>query len=367
MRIEDLRARAAWSRIRFFTPQQRFTAAREVRALRNPEVTRIILAEAGEATRNEPRLAEEWTRFSIQLLDMVSERLLSADQRRELLGKAHTHLGNALRVGGDHQAAGAAIRMATELLTDRNAEFADLLSVHASLTFDMGDLEGATKLLNQGQTLYTELRDRRGIARMSIQHACYLAELRPKEARYLAEQAIDLLPRTDFRLEMLARCIISESLAHERDGPGALLKFEEARPLISQFKEAWLDIRVQYLEACILEAHNYIADAERLYREVARLFWHREMYRDSFLVRLRLVEFLVGRNRFTEAAEVCRSAVKLLGETNAHTQMNEVLARSFRSGGSKGAEGRSIPNPTRLYGLPLGCASRAPARDCSVR
>jgi len=319
-------------------------AAREVGALRTPEVVRVVLAEAGEATRNEPSLAVEWLRFAIQLVDMIPERLFAAEQRRERLGQAYANLGNALRVGGDYQDAGTAIQKASELLNERNVSRAQLLSFHSSLTYDMGDIPGAVELLNQGQQIYTELRDRSGIARLGIQHANFLRELQPAEARWIAEQTLLLVPRTEPRLEMLARCVIAECHADEHDGEGALVKLEEARPHLRQFQEPWVDTRTQLLEARILEELEYIADAERLYAEVARLLWFREMYRECFIVRLRLVEFYLGRKRVREAAEVCRKAVNFLSETNAHTQMKEVWQTLFETVEADSLKGDALPN-----------------------
>jgi tetratricopeptide (TPR) repeat protein len=340
-----MRARAVWSRLRYFTPQKRITAAREVRALRMPEVARIVLNEADEATRNEPRLAEEWARFAIQLLDIIPERLLRAEERLELLGQTYTCLGNALRVGGDFQEAATVIEKAHGLLDSNwNGSLAQLLSIHASLEYDMGDIAGAVGLLNRGQAIYLELRDRHGIARLEIQHANYLVDTRPTEARAIAEEALLLLPRTELRLEVIARCIISECLAEEDDGQAALAKLTATRPLIKQFREVWVEGRVQLLEARILESLGWIADAERLYTEVARLYWLRELYRESFLVRLRLVEFLVGRDRAKDAAEVCRVSAKLLAETDAHVQMKEVWQELFEALEAKALHANALPN-----------------------
>src|SRR5687768_9236071 len=90
--VEEMRARAVWSRIRYFTPQQRFRAAQETRSLRTLGVFRNILAEACDATRTEPNLAEEWATFSIQLLEMLPSRELPAEARREKFGEAYTVL-----------------------------------------------------------------------------------------------------------------------------------------------------------------------------------------------------------------------------------------------------------------------------------
>jgi tetratricopeptide (TPR) repeat protein len=327
-----MRARAAWSRIRYFTPHQRFKAARETRSLRTAEVARVVLIEAFSATRNEPKQAEEWASFGIQLLEILSTREVAGDQRRERLGEAYTILGNARRVGHDYQGAAAAIQTAYgHLENNPTAHLADLCSIHASLKDAIGDLEGAVWLIERGLEIYTALRNRHGVGRLKVQHANILRETQPTEARVIAADAILVLPRAEVRLEMLARCIISQSFAETRDGKAALTQLEETRPLISQFREAWLDCRVQFLEALILETLGYIADAERLYREVARLFWLREMYRESFMVRLRLFEFYLRRNRVQEAAEVCSKAVRLLGETDAHAQMKEVWQRLYEA------------------------------------
>lgn len=340
-----MRARAVWSRLRYFTPQQRLKAARETRSLRKPEVALVVLAEAGEVTRNEPKLAEEWVGFGIQLLDLIPERLLATDRRNELRGAAFSHLGNALRVGGSYQGAVAALQKASDLLNGTaNEHHAHLLSVQASLKYDLGDIEGAVERLNRAQEIHSELRNRTGIALLGVQHANFLRETSPSEARTIANEALFLLPRTEFRLEMLARCVIAECLVEEHDGHGALLRLEETRPLCRQFQEVWVNSRVQLLEAYILDELGYIADAERLYVELARSLWIREMYRESYIVRLRLVEFLVKRKRTREAAEVCRQAVLMLSETRVHRQMGDVWQALFEAAEAQALKLEIIPS-----------------------
>jgi tetratricopeptide (TPR) repeat protein len=307
-RVEEFRARAAWSRIRYFTPHQRLKAARETRALRSNKVVGVVLSEAFEITRNEPGLAGEWATFGIELVALLPTKELADQQRIARLGEAYTVLGNAFRVGNDYQDATAAIQTAYAHLENRwDAHLANLYSIHASLTDNMGDIEGAVSLIEKGIEIYTALRDRTGIARLKVQHANILREVHPAEARVIAADALLVLPHTEFRLAMLAHCIISQALAEAGDGDAALVQLEEARPLINQFREPWLDYRVQFLEALILEKVDHIADAERLYAEVARIFWHREMYRESFMVRLRLFEFTCGGS---ELRKLRKSAVR---------------------------------------------------------
>lgn len=157
-RIEELRARAAWSRIRFFTPQQRLKAARETRSLRTNKVLGVVLSEAFEISRNEPGLAGEWATFGIQLVELLPTKELAGQERSGRLGAAYSVLGNARRVGNDYQGATAAIQTAYAHLENReDAHLADLYSIHASLTDNMGDIEGAVGLIEKGIEIYTAL------------------------------------------------------------------------------------------------------------------------------------------------------------------------------------------------------------------
>ncbi len=323
--VEQARARAAWSRLRYLTPHQRFKAARETRALRTPAVFRVALADASAATGGEAKLAEEWATFAVDLLELLPAGSLSAEQRKEHRGEGFGVLGNSRRRTGDFPGSAAAFQAAQESLPGgTSAARARVLSFQASLAYDMGDLEGAVDLISQSRQIYAALRDRHGLARLGIKHANFLREVQPAEARTIAADTLLVLPRTELRLEMLAHCIIAETLAESQDGRGAMERLQEARPLLSQFNEEWLACRLQFLEARILEALGFLADAERLYAEAARLSWHSESYRESFMIRLRQFEFYLGRKRHREAAEVCRKAVVLLGETSAHGQMKEV-------------------------------------------
>src|ERR1700681_348558 len=130
-----------------------------------------------------------------------------------------------------------------------------LLSVHASLVGDTGQLEDAVLLESRAAEIYRNAGDFKGLATMRIQTADTLQKSnRPSEAIRTAEDALTLLTPDCIRLEMLARSIITESMVALDRLTEALKSYEATKPLYDEVGDELTLLKAEYLEAKILDA-----------------------------------------------------------------------------------------------------------------
>jgi hypothetical protein len=309
------------------TATEQVEALRSMKSLQTWGMFSTLLEEAARHAAADPTSGEHIATLGLVLVDHLGERYAEA-LRNDFRGEAWTVIANCRRLGTDWKGAGAAIVAARNLLAagthDLLAE-ASLLSIQASLATDTGRVERTRGLLGRASELYVAQRDWSGAARIVVQEASALQELFPEEALEKAFQALRLLGESDARLTMYARSIITEVLIVLGRIPEALQNFEETRPLYEQFPEPRVQLRVQFIEARLLDAGDCIREAERLYSAVAFACSEAELYKDAFVARLALLDFYVRRERMNKAANVCREAVATMERLGiAHDQMRAV-------------------------------------------
>jgi hypothetical protein len=361
---ERLRARAHWAGLKEKAPKKQAEALRSTRSFQTSGMFSTLLEEAERTAATDSVLAEHNAHLALILVECLDERY-AEELRNDRRGEAWTIIANCRRLAADFKGAGAAIIAARNLLAagtgDAQAE-ARLLSIQASLAADTGRVELTRGLLGRARELYIKERDWAGAARITVQEGSALQELFPEEALDKASQALRLLRKSDIRLTMYAKSIMTESLILLGQIPDALRNFEETRPLYEQFPEPRVQIRVQFIEARLLDAGECIREAEKLYLEAVRAFNEAELYKDSFMARLELFGFYVKRDRRDKAADVCREAVAFMEKLGiAHEQMLGVW-RHLLHCAEQGRLDRTTVETFRAYVLRhwSAPASRAP-------
>jgi tetratricopeptide (TPR) repeat protein len=199
-----------------------------------------------------------------------------------------------------------------------------LLSVHASLACNTGQLEDAVLLVSRAAELYRNAGDFKGLATMKIQAADVLYD-KPSEAIPMAEDALALLTPDCLRLEMLARSIITDCMVALGRLPEALKSYEATKPLYDEVGDELTLFKAEYLEAKILDALGYARESEKLFRSAVDGTTEMEAYRLSFLFRFAFFESLFKRNALGKAARLCQEGIDLLQKTDRiHPQMCQV-------------------------------------------
>src|SRR5215210_7881572 len=179
-------------------------------------------------------------------------------------------VANCRRMAGDWRGSAAALATARGHLlrgTGKPTREARLLSIQASLAMDTGRLEQALELLGRSSELYGKAQDTEAAMSVTVQEAStLLAACRHEEAITRAEEALSELTPKDARLEMLARNIITASLALLGRPDEALQSFRATQPLHRQLRGRSTELQVSYLEALLLDAQDHVREAEKAYR-----------------------------------------------------------------------------------------------------
>jgi hypothetical protein len=322
--LEYLRSRSLWTRLRDQEPEHQRNRLRASAELRTQTFFRIILEDATVAGFSDPYRGEQGALLARDVAAFLPDQYYPYNLRRDFEAEALTVVANCRRLASDWQGSSAAIKEAKERLehgTGNRARFARLLSIHASLACDTGNLEAALDILARAGALYKEDREIDGLAGIIIQEAAILL---------IAGRADDAIDRAgevlaigalSTRLEMIAKSLITEALIVAKRAGEALLAYHKNRDLYAQFPD--FGLRVGYLEGRLLEALGYEEDSESLLKHVAEEYWHSEQYKEAFRTLFALFEVLYRRSSFTKAENICEEAVRWieLAGTACHHQI----------------------------------------------
>lgn len=328
--VANLRARAWWAELRRLPPGRQIDRIKGVASLQTQEIFDRLAEEAARIAQNDPPRGEETACVAYALASMLPRSRSSEQLRNDLQSEAMGIVANCRRLAGNWQGSAAALDVARGHLrrgSGRPAREARLFSIQASLAMDTGHLEQALAWLAQAAAIYRRAQDSAGVASINIQEAnTLLAACRYEEAIARAEDALRLLTPQEARLEMLARSIVTESLAALGCSSEALRSFLTTRPLYDQFGERRAQLMVGYLEARLLDCMGYSGESEVYYRAVVAGYMETEQYKEAFRIILTLFESLFRQGALDRAARACEDAIEMLEQagTDYHSQMKEV-------------------------------------------
>lgn len=311
-----LRARAWWAELKPLSKKERLARIETVRALQTRELFDTILAEASTDALSDPCRGEDSAVVAYTLAGLLSESRCPKAVKHDLQSAALGVVGNCRRLSGDWQGSGAAFQDAQSHLdrgTGDSARAARLLSFRASLAADMGHHEKALALLANAAAFYRNLQDHAGVAFTAVQEAStFLAAHRHEEAVTRAEEALRWSMPKDTRLEILARNILTASLAYLGRPDEALRSLHATRPLFELFGGHWSESQLAYLEALVLDSLGFEQEAETAFRIIVAGLMEAGSYKNAFLILLTRVELLFRRGALDKAARACTEAIGLL-------------------------------------------------------
>lgn len=231
--LNGIRARVAWEELAGLTPGRQASRIETATRLRTPEMVGTILAAAGAAAGEDPDLGARHARLAHAVAGMLSRTACPPRRRSDLQAEAMLSVANCLRLAGDFSASADALDAAQRHLAQGTGDAAKqvrLLSVRASLASDTGHADEALELVDRAAALCRQPQSS-SMPLISVQRAsALLAAFRYEDALTRAEAALRSLPAGEARLELLARSIISESLAHLDRGSEALRSLTASRP-----------------------------------------------------------------------------------------------------------------------------------------
>src|SRR5579872_3814722 len=236
--IEWLRAKGWWAELKELSPREQAQKVNSVAAIHQCEVVKTIIREAKLVSSRDPYSGEHLALTAHMLVDHLPTAEFPDPRKDSLRLSAMTVVANSRRLVSDWDGSFAAISTATAYcLAGRTApsEEAYLLSVHASLVSDVGQLENAILLVDRAADIYRSTGDFKGLATMKVQAAGVLqGASKPDEAILMAEEALTLLTPDCVRLEMLARSIITECLVALGRLSEALRSYEATKSLYDE-------------------------------------------------------------------------------------------------------------------------------------
>lgn len=322
--VELLRARGWWAELKDLPRGEQSSRLRAVASLQTLQFFETLLDEARRHSLVDPHAAEQGALLAGDLAALLPRRSYPETLRNDLQAEALTVVANCRRLKADWPGALAAISEARELLkrgTGDPTREALLLSMHAALAGDTGNLEAALSLLARSISLYRSEKDLEGIAWTATQEAgTLLAADRAEEACNRAEEVLSL-PCLGRRMEMLARSIIIEGLVLLDRTREALHRFLETRQLYEEFPED--APRVGYLAARLLDALGHVREAERIFRDVAQKNLDAEHYKEAFLTFLTLFESHFKRGALDKAAKLCEEVLSLPELVSCRAQVRQ--------------------------------------------
>jgi len=329
--VGALRAKGWWAELRDLSPRDQAEKVSSVAAVQKKEVFEEIVQEAKHLGPIDPFAAEHLAMSAHLLVDRLPASEFPGRVKEGLRLSAMTVVANSRRLASNWTGALSAISEAQRCQArgqPSTTERAYLLSIHASLLCDLGQLDESISLVIQAAGLYQSIGDPKGVAAMKVQasDALYGAG-KADEAIKMAEDALALLSSDSeaVRLKLLARSIIIESMVALGRPTAARRRYEATKHLYHEVGGRLTLLRGEYLEAKLLDALGHARESEKLFRKAIDGVTEMEVYRLSFLFRFAFFESLFKRDALGKAARLCEESIELLQITKgSHAQMSQV-------------------------------------------
>jgi len=251
-------------------------------------------------------------RAALTVTDLLPEPHHPRSLKNDLRGEIMTVVANCRRLAADFPGSAAAVEEARRHLAQGTGDpglEARLLSIHCSLSTDLGDLEKALLYVRRAMELYRELEDWQAVAHNAVKEAgCLLAANQTVEAIERAHFALERMPPHELRLQVLAKLILVEGLVLLERPLEAVPYLTDAKSLCAQ-ADPGTRLRALYYEARLLDGLDRVKESEKLFRKAVKTYFDQELYKEAFLTLLTLFECLCRRGALGKAAALCEEAI----------------------------------------------------------
>jgi tetratricopeptide (TPR) repeat protein len=324
-----------WAELAKLSAAQRQLRLQNDRRFHHWGLLRELLEQAGAMGRNDPEEAVEVAQLAVFLAERLEGDDLSEERRADLLGAAWGVLGNARRIATDFTGAAAALHQAAKILAEGTGDLmeeAQLLSLQASLKFDLGRFEEAAAELIPAMRIYELLEDQHLVGRALLNRASALRLLDLPAAIGLLRQALALIdPQRDPMLALSAQHNLALFLNESGKPLDALALLQKNRPLYAQFPVKQIQLRLRWLEAQVSRSLGDLEGATHGFEDVREAFFHANLRQEFSLVSIELAEVQFARQSYDAAIEAVAGLHEVLAGWNLHAECLGVLLLLRRS------------------------------------
>jgi tetratricopeptide (TPR) repeat protein len=285
----------------------------------------LLLKKSREATFNDPNRAVELVNLALRVVRHLGTAY-DPNWVLDLRARCFGYLGNARRVLGELRSAeDAFLKAETYLARSMTGSIevkAELLDLKASLRRAQRRFDEALNLVGESLSLYRQLGDSHGAAKLILARAQILGEMGD------LDQAIELLraggaeidPTSEQRLFIYARYNLLSGLTLAE-------RFEEAQTLLPEVRSLFertaqpLDlVRLSWAEGLIDLGLGRLGPAEAAFREVRGEFLARQMGYDAALVSLDLARLYAQEDCVEDLKRLSAGLMPIFESRDVHRE-----------------------------------------------
>lgn len=323
--VEGRQAPELWARLAERPYGDQLREIEEDEELHAWGLCQLLLRRSREATFNDPGKAVELANLALRVVRHLGVAY-DPGWVMDLRARCFAYLGNARRVLGELRSAEDAFLKAETCLarsTTGNAEIrAEVLDLKSSLRRAQRRLDEALALVDDALSLYRELQDHHGVAKLILARVQILAELGN------LEQAIEMLQTSSAEIEQAREARLFTYARYNLLGCLTLAeRYAEAQELLPEVRDLFqqtaqvLDlVRLHWTEGLIDLGFGRLGPAEAAFREVRKEFLERQMGYDAALVSLDLARLYAQEGCVDDLKRLAAELMPIFESQDVHRE-----------------------------------------------
>lgn len=296
--------------------ERRLLLIRNSRRFQSWGLCELLVEKAFNAGFENAPKAVELGSLAVEIVQLLDEKDSSPELVEDLKGRAHSILGNALRIGGHLAEANNHFGLAEESLargTGDQLERARNRELKSVLLAENRKYAEALGLLDEAIEIYSSQREEHRLGRTLINKGNQLAEKGDMAGAVAALR--EGIKRVDFFLEPRLELVAKHNLVHYLYQIG---RYHQAIALLPETRElhrtmgCQLDrVRFRWLEGKILRDSGDLERAEATLEEVKGYFVEQQIAHDSALVSLDIAAIYLRQKRTSELKQLAAQMLSI--------------------------------------------------------
>lgn len=323
--VEGRQAPELWARLAERSYPDQLREIEEDEELHAWGLCQLLLRQSREASFKDPVKAVELANLALRAVRHLGVAY-DPNWVTDLRARCFAYLGNARRVLGELRSAEDAFLKAENCLarsmTGNIQIRAEVLDLKSSLRRAQRRLDEALDLVNESLSLYRELQDGHGVAKLILARVQILGE------RGDLAEAIEVLQRGSAEIEPAREPRLFAYARYNLLGCLTLAeRYAEARELLPEVRDLFrqtpqpLDLlRLQWAEGLIDLGFGRLGPAEAIFREVQKEFLDRQMGYDAALVSLDLARLYAQEGCVDDLKRLAAELMPIFESQDVHRE-----------------------------------------------